>query len=59
MINGDVGSSSVCFNCFISDISSNQESNRFYWYIGVISTNGETLGLLIDANTSEIIAKKV
>lgn len=39
--------------------SSNSEVNRFYWYIGIISTNGETLGILIDTNTGEIIAKKV
>lgn len=39
--------------------SSNTEINRFYWYIGVISTNGETLGLLIDTNSGDIIAKKV
>lgn len=39
--------------------SSSSEVNRFYWYVGVISTNGETLGLLIDTNTGEIIAKKV
>lgn len=38
---------------------SSTDTNRFYWYIGVISTNGETLGILIDANTGEIIAKKV
>lgn len=34
------------------------DSNSYYWYVGVISTNGDTLGILIDANTSEIIAKK-
>ena len=39
--------------------SSNQETNRYYWYVGIIATNGETLGILIDAHTGEIIAKKV
>lgn len=39
--------------------NSNVELNHYFWYIGVISTNGDTLGILIDANTSEIIAKKV
>jgi len=39
--------------------SSNQEINRYYWYVGIIATNGETLGILIDANTGEVIAKKV
>lgn len=38
---------------------SNQDINRYYWYIGVISTNGETLGILIDTNSGDIIAKKV
>ena len=33
--------------------------NNYYWYVGVISTNGETMGVLIDANTGEILAKKV
>ena len=39
--------------------SSNTELNNYFWYIGVVSTTGDTLGILIDANTSEVIAKKV
>lgn len=39
--------------------NSNLETESYYWYVGVISTNGETLGILIDANTGDIIAKKV
>lgn len=38
---------------------SNSEISAYYWYIGVVSTNGETLGVLIDAHTGDIIAKKV
>lgn len=35
------------------------ELKNYYWYVGVISTNGDTLGVLIDANSGDIIAKKV
>jgi len=38
---------------------SSAENSTYYWYIGVIATNGETLGILIDANSGDIIAKKV
>lgn len=38
---------------------SSEELKNYYWYVGVISTNGDTLGILIDANNGEIIAKKV
>ena len=38
---------------------SNSKIKNYYWYIGVISTNGETLGILIDAGTGDVIAKKV
>ena len=38
---------------------SNQEHKNYYWYVGIISTNGDTLGILIDANNGEVIAKKV
>lgn len=38
---------------------STNEINNYYWYVGIVSTNGETLGILIDANTGDIIAKKV
>ena len=38
---------------------STEEVKRYYWYVGVISTNGDTLGILIDANSGEVIAKKV
>lgn len=41
----------------IKDYSS--ELDNYFYYIGVVSTNGEVLGLLIDTNTGEIVAKKV
>ncbi len=37
---------------------SSEELKNYYWYVGIISTNGETLGILVDANTGNIIAKK-
>lgn len=38
---------------------SSAELKNYYWYVGIISTNGDTLGILIDANSGDIIAKKV
>ena len=38
---------------------SSVDMKNYYWYVGVISTNGDTLGILVDANSGEIIAKKV
>lgn len=38
---------------------STEDLKNYYWYVGVVSSNGETLGILIDANSGEIIAKKV
>ena len=38
---------------------SNSETRNYYWYVGVVSTNGDTLGILIDASTGDVIAKKV
>lgn len=38
---------------------SNAENCKYYWYIGVIATDGQTLGILIDTNSGNIIAKKV
>lgn len=38
---------------------SNTENSRYYWYIGVIATDGQTLGVLIDSNSGEVVAKKV
>lgn len=35
------------------------ESHTYYWYIGVISTDGDTLGILIDAINGEVVAKKI
>lgn len=42
----------------VKDYSS-EETQEYYWYVGVISTNGETIGILIDANSGDVIAKKV
>ncbi|MBE7076575.1 MAG: hypothetical protein E7374_01640 [Clostridiales bacterium] len=41
----------------VKDYSS--ESKNLFWYVGVISTNGETLGILIDAKNGDVVAKKV
>ena len=38
---------------------SNEELKNYYWYVGIISTNGESMGILIDASNGEVIAKKV
>lgn len=38
---------------------SNEDLKSYYWYVGIVSTNGDTMGILIDANSGEIIAKKV
>ena len=38
---------------------SSAELKNYYWYVGIISTNGDTMGILINANTGEVIAKKV
>ena len=35
------------------------ESNRYYWYVGIISPEGKTSGVLIDTQTGDIISKKV
>ncbi len=38
---------------------SNSEVKSYYWYVGVVSTNGDTMGILIDANTGDVVAKKL
>lgn len=38
---------------------SSEDIKSYYWYVGIISTNGDTLGILIDANNGDIIAKKI
>ena len=38
---------------------SDTELKTYYWYVGAVSNEGETLGVLIDANSGEVIAKKV
>ncbi len=42
----------------VKDYSSS-EVKSYYWYVGVIGVDGQTYGILIDAITSDIIAKKV
>lgn len=41
----------------LKDYSS--DIKKYYWYVGVVSSNGETLGILLDAYTGDTIAKKV
>lgn len=42
----------------VKDTSSSNPSN-YYWYVGVVSTNGEILGVLVDSSNGQIIAKKI
>ena len=34
-------------------------TNRYFWYIGFVSVEGTTCGILIDTNTGEIVSKKI
>lgn len=51
------GNLSEAFIKILKDYSG--ESNRYYWYVGIISPEGKTSGVLIDASTGDIISKKV
>ena len=35
------------------------ETNRYFWYVGIISVEGKTAGVLIDTQTGEIVSKKL
>lgn len=56
-ISKEKGSVSEAFIKILKDYSG--ESNRYYWYVGIISPEGKTSGVLIDANSGDIISKKV
>ena len=34
------------------------ENKTYFWYVGVVSTNADTLGILIDANSGDVVAIK-
>ena len=51
------GNFSEAFIKILKDYSG--ESNRYYWYVGIISPEGKTSGVLIDATSGDIISKKV
>ena len=51
------GEYSEAFIKILKDYSG--ESNRYYWYVGIISPEGQTSGILIDAMSGDIISKKV
>ena len=35
------------------------ETNRYFWYVGVAGADGKTAGILIDANSGEVVSLKV
>lgn len=35
------------------------ETNRYFWYVGVVSNNGDAYGVLIDTMTGQVVSKKV
>lgn len=51
------GNSSEAFIKILKDYSG--ESNRYYWYVGIISPEGKTSGVLIDTMSGEVISKKL
>lgn len=51
------GNYSEAFIKILKDYSG--ENNRYYWYVGIISPEGKTSGVLIDATSGDIISKKV
>lgn len=51
------GNYSEAFVKILKDYSG--DSNRYYWYIGIISPEGQTSGVLLDSSTGDVISKKV
>lgn len=51
------GNCSEAFVKILKDYSG--ESNRYYWYVGIISPEGKTSGILIDTASGDIISKKI
>lgn len=51
------GNSSEAFIKILKDYSG--ENNKYYWYVGIISPEGKTSGVLIDTMNGEIISKKL
>ncbi len=51
------GSFSEGFVKILKDYSG--ETNKYYWYIGIISPDGQTSGVLIDASTGSVVSKKI
>lgn len=35
------------------------ETNRYFWYVGLVGSDGKTAGVLIDAHTGEIVSVKL
>lgn len=56
-ISKEEGTASEAFIKILKDYSG--ESNRYYWYVGIISPEGKTSGVLIDTNSGDVISKKV
>ena len=56
-LSNEKGNLSEAFIKILKDYSG--ESNRYYWYVGIISPEGKTSGVLIDATSGDIISKKV
>ncbi|MFQ6724241.1 MAG: hypothetical protein ACLRFE_02785 [Clostridia bacterium] len=49
-----------CSEAFIKILKDySGESNKYYWYIGIISPDGKTSGILIDTISGDIISKKL
>lgn len=53
----ETGNSSEAFIKILKDYSG--ENNKYYWYVGIISPEGKTSGVLIDATSGEVISKKL
>lgn len=53
----EAGNSSEAFIKILKDYSG--ENNKYFWYVGIISPEGKTSGVLIDATTGEIVSKKL
>ena len=57
MLSKEKNNLSEAFVKILKDYSG--EGNRYYWYIGIISPEGKTSGVLIDSASGDIVSKKV
>ena len=50
---------SLDYECFIQILNKDSSANMYFWFVNIVSSEGDVFNVIVDVSTGEVLAKKL